>query len=655
MVEHHASMRPPLFGRPSSGGAVSQSRSRKGGRENDENATSRRVGFTMDKKKSVSFHQLDDESPNKKKIVSFHQVGNESESTLSTSTNRLNALRDASTNSTPTPRPRPWQRPSVTPSALLPTPHAILSHELDICGDEDDDDFLVSPAHEPDRAQPAAKPALKARRVVQDYHGHDDPPREEDHDSLSPSLQPAARDMPKAKPFSKLLSRSFNPFASAKKVRRMVQENHGYDDPPQEEFVEVTVSPALQSTAGPKVAPLGLQSTKQESASTFGMKARRVVQGYHGNDDDSPREEDGHHDSVSTALQPVIARPLPKAVPLRLQFSRPFDASARPRTLLAPNKALLGMKARRVVQEHHHYNDPPPPVAVAATNDDDGTMDTAQKGAWTSIKPHSVPTPSPFEEFSPDRGSVCLDLSNVFRNVSASIGKRSATPTPSSNNSTAASIPPLPQAPSNSTAASLPRAPSNSTAASITPLLQVPPSQLPLHATDEQVSEEWIRQQCEMFKHWLNFTLHPLAEQPPQHSDAPLPSLLAHRHRALVSGRAQTCFQTPAMQRVREAILTEIRRGKLALRPDDDLSANVGRRQQITDLLLSYSTPWLRLGLETLFDVTIWPEVPYPAAQSPQAAATTTTDAVSVSHRHGSCTPTFCTLTHACLLRISVP
>jgi hypothetical protein len=641
-----ASMRPPLFGRPSSGGALSQSRSRKSGHENDENATSRRVGFTMDpNKKSVSF-----------------QVS-ESSTTLSTSTNRPNVLRDASTNSTPTPRPRPW-RPSVTPSALLPTPHAILSHELDICGDEDDDDFLVSPAHEPDRAQPAAKPTLargflaakpKARRVVQDYHGHDDPPREEDHDSVSPALPPAARDMPKAKPFSKLLSRPFNPFASAKKVRRMVQENHGYADPPQEEDVEVTVSPALQPAARPKVAPLGLQSTKQESASTFGMKARRVVQGYHGNDDDSPREEDGHHDSVSTALQPVIARPLPKAVPLRLQFPRPFDASARPRTLLAPNKALLGMKARRVVQEHHHYNDPLPPVTVAA-NDDDGTMDTAQKGAWTSIKPHSVPTPSPFEEFSPDRGSVCLDLSNVFRNVSASTVKRSATPTPSSNNSTAASIPPLPQAPSNSTAASLPRAPPSSTAASIPPLLQAPLSQLPLHATDEQVSEEWIRQQCEMFKHWLNFTLHPLAEQPPQHSDAPLPSLLAHRHRALVSGRAQTCFQTPAMQRVRESILAEIRRGKLALRPDDDLSANVGRRQQITDLLLSYSTPWLRLGLETLFDVTIWPEVPYPVAQSPQAAATTTTDAVSVySHRHGSCTPTFCTLTHFRLLCISVP
>jgi hypothetical protein len=31
-------------------------------------------------------------------------------------------------------------------------------------------------------------------------------------------------------------------------------------------------------------------------------------------------------------------------------------------------------------------------------------------------------------------------------------------------------------------------------------------NQLPLHATDEQVSKEWIRQQYEMFKHWLNFS-----------------------------------------------------------------------------------------------------------------------------------------------------
>ena len=56
------------------------------------------------------------------------------------------------------------------------------------------------------------------------------------------------------------------------------------------------------------------------------------------------------------------------------------------------------------------------------------------------------------------------------------------------------------------------------------------------------------------------------------------------------------------MKKIRHSIEAEVNSGKLSIRSDRDVFADVGLRGQIMSLLMSYSTPWLRLGLET----TIW-------------------------------------------------
>ena len=55
------------------------------------------------------------------------------------------------------------------------------------------------------------------------------------------------------------------------------------------------------------------------------------------------------------------------------------------------------------------------------------------------------------------------------------------------------------------------------------------------------------------------------------------------------------------MKQIRKALEQEIFSNKLSLRSDHDVLANVNLRSQMISLLMSYSIPWLKLGLETLF------------------------------------------------------
>jgi len=52
---------------------------------------------------------------------------------------------------------------------------------------------------------------------------------------------------------------------------------------------------------------------------------------------------------------------------------------------------------------------------------------------------------------------------------------------------------------------------------------------------------------------------------------------------------------------MRRAIEGEILSDRISIRSDRDVLADVTLRSQLISLLLSYSTPWLRLGLETIF------------------------------------------------------
>ena len=140
------------------------------------------------------------------------------------------------------------------------------------------------------------------------------------------------------------------------------------------------------------------------------------------------------------------------------------------------------------------------------------------------------------------------------------------------------------------------------------------------------VKSAWADQQCAAFAEWLNYMFQPSEDHDHEsalqnfedgrlnaHSldRAALRTLILHRRIAQARMKSMALYRGNDMQTTHNVIASEIRKGRLALRPDQDLFADLTLRDQITSLLLSYSTPWLRLGLEAIFDEPINPEMPY--------------------------------------------
>eukprot|EP00980_Cylindrotheca_fusiformis_P001667 scaffold381_cov138-Cylindrotheca_fusiformis.AAC.3 len=107
------------------------------------------------------------------------------------------------------------------------------------------------------------------------------------------------------------------------------------------------------------------------------------------------------------------------------------------------------------------------------------------------------------------------------------------------------------------------------------------------------------------------YTLHPPEDDdflgtadiadPASPSCSGLRMLLIHRRLAQSRKRASEVFYGDRMQNVKNTIHHEIARGRLAIRSDRDVYYDLSLRRQITKLLQSYTTPWLRLGLEVMF------------------------------------------------------
>ena len=112
--------------------------------------------------------------------------------------------------------------------------------------------------------------------------------------------------------------------------------------------------------------------------------------------------------------------------------------------------------------------------------------------------------------------------------------------------------------------------------------------------------DDWAGKQCDTFVGWLNYTFHP-DEDEDGDSASGLRALVMHRRLAQVRFRAAELFQSPTMRKIREAVQSEIVRDRLTIRADRDLHADLSLRELATQLLLSYTTPWLRLGLEVMY------------------------------------------------------
>jgi len=121
-----------------------------------------------------------------------------------------------------------------------------------------------------------------------------------------------------------------------------------------------------------------------------------------------------------------------------------------------------------------------------------------------------------------------------------------------------------------------------------------------------QYNDDWAEKQCEAYVIWLNHVFQgPDVMSECEHSHRPeaitLRTILVHRRRAQANQRAQQCFNGPEMQWMKHSIENEVYSKRLSIRSDHDVFANVSLRSQMISLLMSYSIPWLRLGLETIF------------------------------------------------------
>lgn len=140
----------------------------------------------------------------------------------------------------------------------------------------------------------------------------------------------------------------------------------------------------------------------------------------------------------------------------------------------------------------------------------------------------------------------------------------------------------------------------------------------PLKETPKEVSDVvWAETQCDAFAKWMNYTLKPTEEISHENdfqkyvelggtSDrVALRSLLLHRRQAQARRKSQELYNSAAMMSIRVAIKSAVDKGHLAIREDRDMHADLGSRDVVVELLLSYTAPWLQLGLETVFDEVI--------------------------------------------------
>jgi hypothetical protein len=216
--------------------------------------------------------------------------------------------------------------------------------------------------------------------------------------------------------------------------------------------------------------------------------------------------------------------------------------------------------------------------------------------------------------FTSRGNGVCMDLSDIFYDAASTARKTRPVPLQSKAKTmprltSSRKTVPKKKAPSVSTTRKGARVPHETHAT----------AGVANHAVAVDEQEDWAEKQCETFSNWLNYTFQPSEERDHQvtledgrtQDRVGLRTLVLHQRMAQARTKALEVFHSQEMSKVRKVILSEISRGRLAIRKDRDMYADLTLRNEITSLLLSYKTPWLRLGLETLFGESILPLVPH--------------------------------------------
>mmetsp|Transcript_4767 Transcript_4767/g.7432 ORF Transcript_4767/g.7432 Transcript_4767/m.7432 type:complete len:1121 (-) Transcript_4767:244-3606(-) len=154
----------------------------------------------------------------------------------------------------------------------------------------------------------------------------------------------------------------------------------------------------------------------------------------------------------------------------------------------------------------------------------------------------------------------------------------------------------------------------------VTPVRPTP--RTPKSKTRLSIPEEWAEKQTTAFTAWLNHLFCPSPDVDGEHElrvpkaddvNSALGKHVIYRRLARSKTTALQVFQSHEMKKVRLAIESEIKNGRFSLRIDRDVNADLIQREKVVSILLSYSTQWLRVGLETLFGESISRDVRSPA------------------------------------------
>lgn len=118
----------------------------------------------------------------------------------------------------------------------------------------------------------------------------------------------------------------------------------------------------------------------------------------------------------------------------------------------------------------------------------------------------------------------------------------------------------------------------------------------------DSYNEDFASKQCESFAKWLNHMFQtPEIQIEGKYCGKSLRTIVSRRRHVKACEKAQKLYNSAEMKRARKVIRDEVESQRLEVRSDHDVFANVSLRSQMISLLMSYSTSWLCLGLETVF------------------------------------------------------
>lgn len=117
-------------------------------------------------------------------------------------------------------------------------------------------------------------------------------------------------------------------------------------------------------------------------------------------------------------------------------------------------------------------------------------------------------------------------------------------------------------------------------------------------ASTKMANEEWLHSVEKGFVEFINFTIQPQSNQNSTHPT--LATLENKKLEASVIRQANLLFHSMTKMKCLEIINREIEEGRITIRNDRNPFQDVGLQTEIIQLLNSYNSTWLKLGLEII-------------------------------------------------------